>query len=379
MNLDLKYPAISDLRKRAKRRIPHFAFEYLDSATGSELGVKHNRGALDAIKFMPAILPGKQNPQLSRTFMGSPFDLPIGIAPVGMSGMIWPGAEKILAKEAATAKIPYSMSTVAAADPEDIMELHDGMGWFQLYAPAKPEIRRDMLRRVKEAGFNKLVLTVDVPGDSRRERQRRAFVAMPPKITAPIIWAMIKRPLWCFEMLRVGAPRMKFAESYVSPEARSADPFVHAGRLIRGHPDWDDLKALRQEWDGDLIAKGVLIPDDAVRLLDEGVDAIWVSNHTGRQFEAAPAAITQLPKVRAAVGTKTPIIFDSGVNGGLDILRALALGADMVFLGKAFHFAVAAYGAAGVRHLIHILTADMRANMEQMGVQQLSELSSRLV
>jgi len=169
---------------------------------------------------------------------------------------------------------------------------------------------------------------------------------------------------------------MKFPESYV--EASKTDAFVHAGRILRGFPDWDYLSAVRDEWQGDLIVKGVMEPDDAVKLASVGVDAVWVSNHSARQFEGGPSSIEQLPKIRSAVGDSLPLIVDSGIADGLDILRGLALGADFVFMGRAFHYAVAAFGEKGIEHLFHILKADLEANMSQMGVKDFTELASRL-
>ncbi len=378
MDLDLTYPAVCDLREKARRRIPHFAFEYLDSGTGRELQVARNRDALDAVMFRPDILKGAIRPALDTRFLGVDYARPFGIAPLGMSGVMWPGAEAMLARHAADVRIPYALSTVATRLPEEIGPLSGDMGWFQLYCPADPEIRRDMLRRARDSGFTTLVLTVDVPDDSRRERQRRAKLTLPPKITPRVVWEVLTHPAWALGTLRVGSPRLRLPESYVDDrQARSS--LAHAGHIIRGAPDWDTLAGLRDEWPGALIVKGVLCADAAQRLVAAGVDALWVSNHTGRQFEAGPASITELPKIRAATGPDIPLIFDSGVESGLDILRALALGADFVMLGRAWHYAVAALGAAGPAHLMHILSDDMVLNMAQIGARSLSELPERLI
>ena len=374
MSLDTRYPALSDLKRAAKRRLPHFVWEYLDSGTGDrELGLKINRAGLDAVPLVPSVLHGHCQPDLSTTFLGTTYARPFGIAPIGMSGLIWPNAERLLAAEAHRARIPYGLSTVATRLPEEVGPVAGEMGWFQLYPPADPETRRDMIRRAKASGFAKLVMTVDVPADSRRERQRRANLTIPPRITLAMVWAMLTHPTWSLGTLRHGKPRLKLAEDYAKNHA-AASSVAHAGHAIRGYPDWDDLKATRQEWDGPLIVKGIQRPEDAVRLKDEGVDAVWVSNHSGRQFETGPASVTQLALIRQAVGPAYPLIFDSGVEGGLDILKGLHQGADFVMLGRAWHYALAGLGVTGVRHLVDILTDDLVTNMGMMGAHSLSDL-----
>ncbi|TFL20285.1 alpha-hydroxy-acid oxidizing protein [Jannaschia formosa] len=378
MDLDVTHPALSDLRRTARSRMPHFAFEYLDSGTGTEKGVTHNRARLDEVRFMPAILRGEFTPSLTRSTLGVEHALPFGIAPVGMAGLLWPDAERILARAAADHRIPYGQSTVAAATPEDTGPLAGEMGWFQHYPVRDPEIRRDMLRRIEASGWRVLVVTVDVPGESRRERQRRAHVSMPPVMTPKIVASIMARPAWAMGVLKHGQPTMKFPNSY-GPQAKGKDAFVHAGRLIRGFPDDGYIRALREEWKGPLVVKGVADPADAARLIEMGVDAIWVSNHSGRQFEGGPAAIDCLPPVIEAVGGRVPVYFCSGVQGGLDILRALALGAEFVFLGKAWYFALAAFGRRGVDHLVHMLKSDMVSNMTQIGAASLDDLPGRLI
>ena len=378
MELDLSHPSIEDLRRKAQKRIPRFAFEYLDSATGRELGAKVNRDALDAIGFMPSVLCGRTKANLQAKLLGKPYDLPFGIAPVGMSGLMWAGAERMLAQAAVAHNIPFSLSSVAVASPEDVA-LHIGQnGWFQHYPVKSADLRRKMLPRIKAAGFHTLIITVDVPEESRRERQRRANLTVPPKADLRTLTEMAVRPAWCLAQLREGImPRMRFFDDYVPQRGRES--FTHAGALIRGIPDWQYLEELRAEWDGHLIVKGVLRPEDAKRMVEIGADCIWVSNHGGRQFEAGPAVIDQLPKIRAAVGKDVPLIYDSGVAWGLDVMRALAKGADFVMVGRAFQYAVAAFGRKGIDHLVHILKADITANMSQLGLEDLDQLPSYLL
>ncbi len=371
-----RFPAISDLKTAARKRIPHFVWEYLDSGTGSEATLRRNRTKLDDVRFQPSILHGEFTPDLTTTFLGRDYPLPIGIAPVGMSGLIWPGAEQMLARTAAREGVPYTISTVATQTPEDVAAHHGGQGWFQIYPPRDPVIRADMLGRAKDAGFHTLVMTVDVPVASRRERQTRGGLQQPPRLTPRLAIQAAQCPVWLNGIRKTGMPRMKLMDSYA--DQKTALPSTqHVGYLLRTSPDWSYVTALREEWDGPLIVKGVLDARDAPGLADAGVDAIWISNHAGRQFDAAPATIEALPAIRAA--TTLPILFDSGIASGLDVMRALALGADFVMLGRAFHYGLGAMGEAGAAHVLDILRQDMIANMGQIGAKQLSDLADRLI
>ncbi|MGB2441957.1 alpha-hydroxy acid oxidase [Planktomarina sp.] len=379
MDLNSKYPAISDLRSKARKRIPHFAWEYLDSATGDESTLHRNRSALDAIQFVPRGLRGEIKPQLATEFLGKTYSAPFGIAPVGMSGLMWPGAEKTLAGFAANAKIPYGMSTVATTTPEDVAPYLGDMGWFQMYPPRDEAIRNDMIKRVKDAGFTTLVVTIDVPAQSRRERQIRGGLVQPPRLTPRILAQVAGCPEWALRTALNGKPRMKMIETYgkaVMESVASLPSNNHVGYLLRTAPDHSYVKLLRDAWDGPLIVKGVMCPDDAAPLQGLGVDAVWVSNHAGRQFSGSPAAIDMLPAVKAA--TDLPIIFDSGIEGGLDILRALALGADFVMMGRAWHYALGAIGAKGPAHLYDMLVDDLTSNMIQIAATHLSDLPDLL-
>ncbi len=371
MSLHAKYPAISDLSAKAKRRIPHFVWEYLDSATGDEATLHRNRSALDALLLQPSILHGEFDPDLSVKLFGDEFPLPVGVAPVGMSGLIWPDAEKHLARAAAKAQIPYTLSTMASQTPEDVSSAIGEHAWFQLYPPRDRDILKSMLERAKDAGFKVLVLTVDVPVASRRERQIRGGMTNPPTITPRILAQMLMCPAWLNGIRQNGMPRPRLMESYT--KERSALPSnQHIGYLMRTSPDWDYLKELRQEWDGPLIVKGVAKAEDASRITNEGADAIWISNHAGRQFAGGPATISSLPAIRSA--TDLPIIFDSGIEAGLDILRAFALGANFVMMGRAFHYALGALGPKGPAHLLDILKEDLVSNMGQLGIRDLESV-----
>ena len=374
MDLHSKYPGIADLKRRARQRLPHFIWEYVDSGTGAETTLLRNREALDRIRLTPSILHGELTYDTGLQFLGQDYPLPVGIAPIGMSGLVWPDAEGHLARAAHAAGIPYTLSTVASQMPEDLAPHVGDLAWFQLYPPKDPGIRIDLLNRAKNAGFRTLVLTADVPVASRRERQTRSGLRQPPKLTPRLLAQVAMRPAWALGMARSGVPHMRTLDKYTDGTS-DLPPTAHIGYLLRTSPDMDYVKWLRDNWDGPFIVKGVLRPEDTERLESAGIDALWVSNHGGRQFDAAPASIEALPAIRAA--TNLPLIFDSGIEGGLDILRALSLGADFVMLGRAFLYGLAALGPTGPAHVIDVLKQDILANMGQMGLATLADLTQR--
>jgi L-lactate dehydrogenase (cytochrome) len=322
-------------------------------------------------------MKGEFEPNIATELFGIEYAAPFGVSPVGLTGLMWPQAERILARTAAKYRIPYGLSTVATESPETIGPIANGMGWFQLYPPRNPTLRQDLLRRAKEAGFTTLLVTVDVPAGSRRERQVKAGVGVPPKITPLMLWRTALRPWWALATLNAGMPRFRGLEQYLS-SANMQDMAAFIRAELNGTVDWDYMKAVRDEWDGPVLVKGVMDVAEAEQAVSIGLDGVVVSNHGARQFDGAPASISVLPDIAAAVGQKTTIILDSGVRTGLDIARALALGADFVMLGRAFMFGVAALGERGGDHVFEILNADLKCNMEQLGCATIDELSQRL-
>jgi L-lactate dehydrogenase (cytochrome) len=371
------YPAISDLEKRARKRIPSFAWVYLSSGTGDDIARDHNQDELRNVRFRPQFLKGLLSPNIETTLFGTTYSAPIGIAPVGLTGLIWPTADGALASTAATRRIPYVLSTVGTVEPEVAGPNAGGMGWFQLYPPRDPEMRSDMIARAADSGFTTLVVTADIPAPSRRERQRKAQIRVPPVIGPRLIANAAMRPAWSREVLRTGLPRFRGLEKYIDSESLKAlAGFV--GASLGGTLSWDYLAEVRSMWDGPLVVKGILDPDDAKRCVETGADAVWVSNHGGRQLDGAIASITALPEIAERVGGSVPVIFDSGIRDGLDIARAMALGADFCFAGRPFMFGLGALGTAGPNHVVDILTEGLVATMHQVGVERLDDLSSRL-
>ncbi len=366
------YPTIDDLKKRAKGRIPHVSWEYLNCGTGDERGVLRNREGLAKVTLLPRFMKGYQEPDLKTTLFGKAYHAPFGVAPIGLTGLIWPQAENILAQMAQNYQIPYCLSTVATQTPEEIGPLAGDMGWFQLYPPREEALRTDLLKRAKASGFDTLVVTADVPTPSRRERMQRAGLQMPPRLTPRFIVQGILHPQWSLQTLKVGLPSLKTMEKYAeSKDMAEVSTFV--GKKIGGTLSWDYLKEVREQWQGDLVIKGLLHPDDAEKAIAIGVEGIQVSNHGARQFNGTPAAIEALPPIVEQVRGRVAVLFDSGIRSGLDIIRALALGADFVFLGRAFMYGVAAFGNEGGNHVAELLRADLANNMLQVGVSSIEE------
>lgn len=368
-----QFPSISYLEAKAKKRIPKVSWSYLQPGTGKGLAAQRNRARFDQYTLMPSFAKGTLKPNLQTTIFGKTYHTPFGIAPVGLTGLIWPRSEFFLANAAHEYGFPFCLSTVATQTPEDVGKHMGDMGWFQLYPPKDPAIRADLLQRAKASGFHTLVITVDVPAPGRREESRKAGMRMPVKFTPSIIWDGITHPMWTIKTLLEGLPSLKTVASY----AETTDMKVaaeYARFKFRGDVDWNYIREVKALWNGPVIIKGILSPKDAIKAVEEGLDGICVSNHGGRQFDGAPAAIDALPAIKQAVGDQARIIFDSGITCALDIIKALALGADFVLLGKAFMYGCAALGEKGPHHVADILIEDLTNNMKQLGVESVEEL-----
>ena len=372
-----KYPAIGDLMEPARRRIPFFAWEYLVSGTGEEHLVAKNLKAMQDVEMVPKFMGGAFDIPLATELMGETYAAPFGIGPIGMTGMMWPGGEHILARTSVAHNIPYCLSTVACEAPETVGPICKGNGWFQLYVPADRDICKDMMKRAWDSGFKTLMVTADVPVPSMRERQRKAGLKVPPATDIKTLVRIAMRPQWALATLRHGKPRFKLLEKYAqSGDLKEVSSFL--GRQLNDVLNIDYMKFIRKEWPGKIVVKGILHIEDANKLAAIGIDAIVVSNHGGRQFDGGPAAIQALPQIANAVKGKCAVLYDSGVRSGIDILRALALGADFVLLGRGFLFGIAALGEKGGDHVAALLKEDITNNLKQLGVRKMSELSTTI-
>jgi len=312
----------ADARRLARRHLPWMVFDYIDGAAGAETGAARNRAALDAMTLRPRILTDVSKRSLATTLFGAPAERPFGIAPMGMCNLAGAGADLMLARLAAQYKIPHGVSTVASTPLEKIIEVAQGHAWFQIYFSGDGTGTFKLVERARQAGYQTLVLTVDVPEVGRRPRELRHGFKMPFHIGPRQFLDFALHPRWSLTSLFNGKPQM----------ANFAMPGYDFDRTeSRARATWETLEQMRAAWPGKLVVKGVLDPEDAVKLKDYGVDAIQVSSHGSRQLESAPAPCLMLPEIREVVGADYPLFYDSGLRSGEDALKALLQGADFVF------------------------------------------------
>ena len=365
-----KYPRVIDLINKATKRIPFFISEYLFSGTGNDKVAVSNNNIFEDVFLIPKYLKGAVEVETEQTIIGSKYGAPFGVAPIGSGGSIWPGAEIALAKMCAKKKIPYCLSSVASLSLEEISPHLEGNGWFQLYPPKDKVIRDDILKRASDAGFSVLVVTVDIPATSRRERVKKAGVTIPPKLNLKTFFQALLRPLWSIGTLLQGMPSFGTMTKY---NFLSQDELTKNWNEMPRYIDWEYLSEIRSLWKGQIILKGILDEENAIKA-SKVVDAIYLSNHGGRQIDLVPSPLQLLPNIRKKLGKDFPIIIDSGYLSGQDIAKALVLGADFVMLGRAFMIGVSALGKKGAEHVHYILHDELSNIMEQMCCKNILEL-----
>jgi L-lactate dehydrogenase (cytochrome) len=374
MEIARKYPGVADLERAARRRIPSFAWDYLIGGIGPENCLTRNRAALDAILLRPRYLCDIKTPDLDVTLMGRRYDLPFGVAPVGLGGLIWPKAAELLAEAARRHNIPFALSSYATASLEAVAQIAPVHAWLQHYVSNRPEIENDLIARAKVAGYETLIVSVDIPTVTKRDRDIKNGLSVPPRFDLWTVLQILSRPRWAMTMLGAGTPEFQNLAHYAPPGASLAELGAFLGEVMEGHVTPERLKAIRDAWPGKLVVKGVLDPADAEECRRLGADALVVSNHGGRQLDAAPTAPEVVAEIHAAVGNGMAILADGGVRSGLDVARLLACGADFVLLGRAFMFGVAAVGALGGDHVIAILREELRSTLAQIGCRRVADL-----
>ena len=357
-----------DARRIAKRKLPRMAFDYFDGAALTEHGDFLGRKALKDIRLLPKVLCKGTERDISHEILGKKTDLPFGIAPMGMCNLSNPKADKFIAKIGPKYNVPVCFSTMASTSMEKTFNISGENGWFQLYVYDDPDDGLKMAKRAEIAGYTTLILTVDVPDLGRRPRELRHNFSVPWWPTFTQFFDCALHPKWSLSMLTSG--------NYLGPENFKGMPPFRRDRPRAG-ADWDFLKRLRKQWKGHLIVKGILDPNDAVKIKSYGVDAIYVSGHGARQLDSLPAPITQLPKIRKLVGNEYPIIFDTGVRNGEDVIKAYASGASFVMLGRPILYAIAADGERGLRTIIHYISKEITVTLAQLGLGKISEVNEK--
>ena len=381
--LDRRFPSVADMRDKALRRLPRFMGEYLSYGIGRGEGTRRNRHDLRTVELLPRYCCDASDITTAVEFCGQRYAAPFGVAPVGNGGLAWPRAPELLCAAAKRHDIPFVSSTFSFVKLEKIKELAGECAWLQLYRPNLNDIELDMLERAAAAGYKNLLVTVDVPSPTRRDHDIRNGFSLPPKFDAKTALDLLAHPVWSLAVglhtLKGGFPTFENFAPYVPAGFGRTEAMGFASQVTGGHVSAEVFARLRELWPRNLIVKGVLAPDDALRYRDLGADAIAVSNHGGRQLEAAPSTAQALPRIRQAVGADYPLIVDSGVRSGLDICRMIALGANFVLMGRAFYYALAAMGPAGAEHVTEVLKAELVCTMGQLGCVSLDELPDRLL
>lgn len=375
----MKYPAIEDLRQRARQRIPRFAFEYLDGGCNEDVNLHKNTAELREVELKPFYLSNHTASDLRTELFGKTYDAPFGIAPVGLQGLMWPGATEILAKAARRHNIPFVLSTVTTASLETIGKLTDGRFWFQLYHPADNALRDDLLDRAEAAGCEALCVLCDVPSFGYRPRDIRNGLAMPPQMTLSNILQILEKPHWAWRTLLHGKPEFANLKKYMPKNMNMGRLGQYMNQTFSGRVNEAKIAPIRERWRGKLVLKGVAGEEDTEMAKRLGFDGIIVSNHGGRQLDAGQSSIKSLAPIVKNHKGSLKIMLDSGIRSGVDVARALACGAEFTFLGRSFMYGVAALGEAGGDHVATILKKQLQQVMEQVCCERVGDLSKHLI
>ena len=368
-----KIHTIDDAIRLSKKRLPKLVFDFIDGASGDDKLAEINSTALDQIRLEPKVFRNVENRNLSKKIFDFHFDYPFGFAPMGMTNLSWPEADKMIAKESAYNNIPTCVSMASSTTLEDMFTVSEGHSWMQIYIFQSEEFIMELLKRAESIGYKVLILTVDVPILSRRARDDRNGFGYPFKIGPKQFLDFALHPQWSLTTLFKGAPQPM---NYVT--SKSGDQ-IFRRKESRGATDWNTLKRVRDTWKGKLIIKGVMNSEDALKIKEAGADAIQVSNHGGRQLDSATASINALPLIRKSLGDNFPILFDSGIRSGSDILRALALGADFVMFGRPLMYAIGADGSRGLRRIINLIKEELSTNLGLVGLSDINEVDKKII
>ncbi|MEQ8492012.1 MAG: alpha-hydroxy acid oxidase [Roseitalea porphyridii] len=368
--------SIADLRALARRRIPRFAFDLVDGGAEDERNLRRNVEAFGEVELTPRYMIDVGAVETGVTVFGRDYALPLGMAPIGMLNAFWPEADVILARLCKRENIPYVASSAASTTLEKLAEAADGNGWFQLYVSGDTDVTESLVSRAEAAGYDVLMVTADVPAAGKRDRDIRNQLSVPFRFTPGVLAQLAAKPVWSLASLRNGTPNVANYADLLSSATSYADV---QKTLITPRFTWADLERLRERWKGRLLVKGILHPDDADRCARIGCDGIVVSNHGGRQVAFGPASVEALPAIAEAVKDRLTVLLDSGIRRGSDVIRAKALGADLVLAGRALAFGVGAGGEAGAQRSIDILKLELVRALGQLGTPSYATIDATVL
>lgn len=379
LELNTKYPSIDDLRTKAEKMIPKFAFEYLDGGCNEDVNLHRNTSELRDVQLVPQYLRNFNGASLKTNLFGIEYDAPFGIAPVGLQGLMWPNSPEILAKAAHKHNVPFILSTVTTTSIERAAELTEGKAWFQLYHPAENSLRDDIIKRAAAAECPVLVILCDVPTFGFRPRDIRNGLAMPPKMSVKNIMQVFGKPKWALNTLKYGQPNFETLKPYMPKglDLKQLGKFMND--TFSGRLNEEKIKPIRDMWKGKIVLKGVACEEDAKEAIRLGLDGIIVSNHGGRQLDAGESSIKPLANIAAKYGDQIEVMMDSGVRSGPDVARALASGAKFTFMGRSFMYGVSALGKHGGNHTISLLKTELQQVMEQLCCEKVENLPEHLL
>jgi L-lactate dehydrogenase (cytochrome) len=379
LKINSKYPSVQDLRKKAERKIPRFAFEYLDGGCNEDVNLHKNTSDIREVELLPYYLRNHIKSDIKKELFGHTYDAPFGIAPVGLQGLMWPNAPEILAKAAFDHNIPFILSTVTTSSIERIAEITEGQAWFQLYHPTEDSMRDAIIKRADAAGCPVLVILCDVPSFGFRPRDIRNGLAMPPKMSVKNILQIMTKWEWALKTLVHGQPSFETLKPYMPKNLDLKQLGNFMNQTFSGRLNEEKIKPIRDMWKGKLVLKGVANEADAEVAVRLGLDGIIVSNHGGRQLDAGESTIKPLVRIAKEYGDQIKVMMDSGLRSGPDIARTLASGAEFTFMGRSFMYGVAALGSQGGNHTISLLKTELQQVMEQICCENVQDFPTHLI
>ncbi len=374
-----EYPSVDHLRAKARSRMPGFAYDYLAAGCFSEVNLARNTSDIRQVQLKPWYLRDFAGADQTTELFGETYDAPFGVAPVGLQGLMWPKACQYLAQSAVDHNLPFTLSTVSTASIEEIAGITNGRFWFQLYHPAEVELRDKLLERAWESGCRTLVILADTPTFAYRPKEIRNGLSIPPRMTPRNIVQMFLSPTWAMEQLIAGKPEFQTMKPYIPKGLNMKHLGLFMNKTFSGRLTETKIAQIRDKWQGNLVVKGIVNPDDAEIAVKHGLDGMIVSNHGGRQLDRGQSTIVPMSQLVPEFADKLKVMIDGGMYSGADIAACLACGADFTFMGRTPMLGVCALGRYGGHHTFEMLKKQLQQVMEQVGCEKATDLRRHLI